>query len=98
MVRHTRFWQRMATSKWLASIPSQPEAMAVRATPTRCWRIETRRGWFPAFGDHPEPLVAQTGSLRPAQHLVVVSVHGLTLITWEGLQFNGASDVFAITR
>lgn len=56
------------------------------------------QGWFPAFGDHPEPLVAQTGSLRPSQHLLAVSIHGLTLVSWEGLQFNGASDVFAITR
>ncbi len=51
-------------------------------------------GWFPAPGGQPESLTELTADLRPARNLRVISVHGLCLVAWEGIGFNGASDVF----
>lgn len=59
-------------------------------------------GWFPAPGgqpgDQPETLSAQVAELRPVRHLMAVSSQGQSLVVWEGVQFNGASDVFALSR
>lgn len=55
-------------------------------------------GWFPAPGAQPELISAQAADLRPARALLAVSSQGLSLIAWEGIEFNGASDVFALSR
>ena len=53
--------------------------------------------------DHPtgttvQPIAPQVAELAPVRRLMAVSNQGLILVSWEGLQPNGASDVFAITR
>jgi hypothetical protein len=54
--------------------------------------------WYPPLGGHVEPIVGNLADARPAGRLVVTSVGGVNLVGWEGIGFNGATDIYATTR